>query len=176
MKKRVTAILLLFCLISAPTVTFIWLKHQKAIIRKEVKQNIIAGMDRDDLVLIKIAKSSQKQLKWKHSKEFEYQHQMYDVVKKEIHGDSCYYYCWWDNSETVLNKKLSQLVVSAWNNDKKSNTLKHKLSKLFKSLYCNNINKLENFTLEIGKEKIAFLPVKYTFNANSPPTPPPQKA
>lgn len=87
--------------------TVAWLNYQKKVIRKEIKQNIIAGIDRSELVLLKFSESeSHTKLNWEHSKEFCYQDQMYDVVETELHGDSIYYWCWSDYDETTLNQQL----------------------------------------------------------------------
>ncbi len=79
--------------------------------RREVKKLMIAGLKDEQLTLLSFSiPEANKILKWKHDKEFQYQGQMYDVVKKEIRGDSIFYVCWWDHKETLLNKQLDQLV------------------------------------------------------------------
>jgi hypothetical protein len=58
-------------LIAPAAVTYIWLQHRKAVVRKEVKWKMIAGIDKSELVFFQFSKKeSQTKLKWKHSNEF----------------------------------------------------------------------------------------------------------
>lgn len=106
--KSITAGLLLCCVFVDPVIaSFTWLYYQKAIIKREVKRQIIAGIDEDDLVLLKFSKEEAKtKLRWEHSKEFEYNRQMYDVVKTMTLGGMVYYWCWLDHEETKLNRRF----------------------------------------------------------------------
>ena len=89
---------------------------EKAALKREIKWKMIAGIDQNELVLLKFSKEeAETKLRWEHSKEFEYDGQMYDIVSKEIKGDSIYYRCWWDYEEPALNRKLQQLVVRVHN-------------------------------------------------------------
>lgn len=49
-------------------------------------------------------------LRWEHSKEFEYEGEMYDVVRAETRNDSVFYTLWWDHEETEINQKLARLT------------------------------------------------------------------
>lgn len=59
---------------------------------------------------------------------------MYDVIETEIHGDSLYYFCWADHEETLLNKKLNQLLASVMANPLKENKEHKQLIDFYKSL------------------------------------------
>ncbi|PTB91022.1 hypothetical protein C9994_16285, partial [Marivirga lumbricoides] len=111
---KVFASISLFIILFAPgLITYSWLSHQKRAVKHEVKWKMIAGMDKNELVLLKFTSEEAKVLKWEHAKEFEYQNEMYDVVEQQTIGDTTYYWCWWDHEETALNKQLSLLVVKA---------------------------------------------------------------
>ncbi|CAM3293554.1 hypothetical protein AEQU2_00479 [Aequorivita lipolytica] len=138
---------------------------------------MIAGMDREELVLLKFSKEeTQTKLRWEHSKEFEYDGQMYDVVSKEIKGDSIFYRCWWDHEETKLNKKLQKLVASAFDNDENKQRNQKQLNVFFQSFFC--------VSLFDWQASLSEIPVKNCNNTNylnnfspiqkSPPTPPPR--
>ena len=118
--------------------TYSYLHHQKKQIKREIKRQIISGLEKRDLVLLKFnAEELETQLKWEHSKEFEFKGEMYDIVSSEKKNDTTYFYCWWDNDETQLNKTLRELVLGFWgtNNDQKEkqNSLKHYAKNLFHS-------------------------------------------
>ncbi len=108
----------MFILFAPVATIFTFLQYEKSALRREMKWKMIAGMDHEELVLLKFTKEETKtNLRWEHSKEFEYNGQMYDIVSKEIKGDSIFFRCWWDHEETNLNKKLKKLVASAFNQD-----------------------------------------------------------
>lgn len=83
-------------------------RHQ---IRKEVKRKIKAGLTESEMTLLIIPNEQLGDLKWKHSKEFKLKGQMYDVIKKENIEWGVKYWCWWDNDETELNKRLNRMLI-----------------------------------------------------------------
>src|SRR5690606_39601506 len=89
LKKRLIAISLLFVLFAPVMTIYLYLQFEKSAVRREIKWKMIAGMDEEELVLLKFTKEeTQTKLRWEHSKEFEYDGQMYDIVSKEVKGDS----------------------------------------------------------------------------------------
>jgi hypothetical protein len=121
-------------------VTIIWLQHRKAVVRKEVKWKLIAEIDKCELVYFQFSqKESKKKLKWKHSKEFEFNGEMYDVVKKITSSNSIQYWCWWDHEETKLSKQLSKLLVGAFQSDVPSKDKKQEIVTFYKSLFCTEV-------------------------------------
>lgn len=79
--------------------------------RRDVKHQILAGMDKSNLVLLKFTKeTAQTALHWEHSAEFEYEEQMYDIVESWTQGDSVFYWCWPDHAETAINEHLDKLI------------------------------------------------------------------
>lgn len=112
------------------------LKNQQKQVKREVKWKLIEGVDRSELVLFKFTEEDKKtQLSWKHSKEFEYKGEMYDIAETELHGDTTYYWCWWDYEETTLNKQLDQLFSFALGNSPVHKQNQEKIIQIFKSLY-----------------------------------------
>jgi hypothetical protein len=116
-KKQFVSLFFLFLLIAPAVVTYTWIQHRKRVIKKEVKWKMIAGIDKNELVILKFSHSEIKKLNWKHSKEFEFNHQMYDIVSKSSTKDSITYWCWWDIEETKLNQQLQQLLVTSFHTD-----------------------------------------------------------
>lgn len=177
MKSRVFSIILILCFVAPVTTTYIILKYQKKQVKREVKWKMIAGIDKEELVLLKFTQEEKRtQLKWKHSKEFEYKGEMYDIVESKLVGDTTYYWLWWDHEETKLNKQLSHLVSYALGQNPKNKENQKRLQNFFKSLY---------FSEDVRKESLVFLEVenKYYFSEKfyhsiflTPPVPPPEKS
>lgn len=119
--------------------TFTFLQYQKKQIKREVKWKMIAGIDKNELVLLKFTEEEiQTELRWEHSKEFEYKDQMYDIVEKWVQSDTIYFWCWWDHEETKLNKQLDGLLANVLGNDQQRQEKKNQLADFFKKLYHEN--------------------------------------
>jgi hypothetical protein len=177
LKKQFLAIAFLFVLIAPLATMFLYLQFEKASIKREIKWKMIAGMDHEELVLLKFSKEeTQTKLRWEHSKEFEYNGQMYDVVSKEIKGDSIFYRCWWDHAETALNKKLQKLVAKAFNNDENKQRNQKQLNVFFQSFFCVSLFDWQASLSEILVKNYNYTNYQNTFSPiqESPPTPPPR--
>jgi hypothetical protein len=115
-------------------------------LRKEIKRKIVAGLNEDELVLLKFAKADLlKKLKWKHSREFEFNGEMYDIVSVKKSSDSIEYYCWWDSEESLLNKKLMALVGLTLADLPENRELQFCLSYFYKTIYFQQESELEIF-------------------------------
>lgn len=176
MLKKYAAICLVVCL-SAPFIgSFIWLKHQKHQVKKSIKKEIIAGIEDAELETLRFSLEQTKtELEWEHSKEFEYQGNMYDIVKQEIVGDSIFYLCWLDVEETKLNKKLSALLAIAWGNNQSKDKQQSYLSTFLKSL---SFHQQTEFYLiknhSDTKQSFCFISKHYSDVFKSPTAPPPR--
>jgi hypothetical protein len=155
--------------------TFIFLKHQKKQIKKEIKRKIISEVDKSELVLLKFTEEEKNsQLTWEHSKEFEYKGEMYDIIETYKVGDTAYYWCWWDHEETKLNKQLNHLVSLAMGSNPKNQDNQQRLMNFFKSLY---------FSASTINESIVFIEIdnkchlgdKFYHSVSLSPPPPPPK-
>ncbi|WP_419213254.1 hypothetical protein ACNR9Q_03670 [Maribacter sp. X9] len=144
-------------------------------VRHEVKQKMIAGLDKEELVLLKFTESeSQSELRWEHSKEFEYKGQMYDVVSQEVQGDTIKYWCWLDHEETDINKRLQGLVDSVLGKDPQRNSNKEKLAHFYKSLFWKKYPYFRVWTICEANLKIS-QKAHYHNLMFSPPVPPPEE-
>jgi hypothetical protein len=155
--------------------TYGWLQYEKAQVKKQVKRKMISELHLKELVQLKLCKTeAEKELKWEHSKEFEYHDQMYDVVSTEIVGDSIYYYCWLDQEETLLNKKLNDLVNKILRNEPLQKKSTESLSDFMKGLFFLDCPTM-NFSLA-SADLITCFQNRFLFSyfKLSPPVPPPQ--
>jgi hypothetical protein len=106
-------------------------------VRKALKWQLIAGVEREALVLLKFTpEEARTQLRWKHAGEFEYRGEMYDIVETAIHGDTAYYWLWWDREETQLNRQLQALVGQALRQDPERRAAQARFFDFFETLYC----------------------------------------
>lgn len=81
-------------------------------IRKEVKERIIAGMDKEDLTTFRLSIEDAERLHWHHDREFEYLGEMYDVVSRTETTDSVILTCWWDRAESEVHRQLDLLMAN----------------------------------------------------------------
>lgn len=173
--KNIIAILLVFCLALPFWGSYSYLKMEKRQVKRTIKRQIMKGIDRDKLVLLKFSKKeTQTLLRWEHPKEFEFYGQMYDIVHKELRGDSIWYWCWWDYEETALNRYLAILVAKSMGKNPQNTETQNKLRVFSGNLFCNdrqNLNLKENLSYEIFFQ---YLADHYSSVEISPPAPPPK--
>ena len=137
-KNFISIIFLFLFLLSLPSI-IIFLEIKKSEIKKEIKNKIISGINKNELVFLKFSKQEAvNQLKWEHSKEFKYNNEMYDVIEKKESNDSVYYWCWLDNEETKINKQLNNLLSIIWNDNALKTDLSKRFNDFFRSFYFEN--------------------------------------
>ena len=164
------------CLVAPIATSLVILKMQKKQVKREVKRKIIAGIDKSELVLLKFTHVEKNaKLRWEHAKEFEYNGEMYDVVESKVAGDTNYYWCWWDNEETTLCKKLDELLYFALGHNPKKQENQKRLLNFYKSLFFAEYNNgirciAEDRTLNFYSGQALIREVFYP-----PPCPPPEK-
>ncbi|HBS87811.1 MAG: hypothetical protein A2W91_11150 [Bacteroidetes bacterium GWF2_38_335] len=171
--KKFLGILFIVCLILPFIGTYTIYFHQKNIIRKSVKKQLLSHTPKDELVMLSFSLKESEELNWKHSKEFEYKGEMYDIVESKTEGDSVTYWCWWDHEETRLNRHLIDLVAKAMGADDANNTNQKNFSGFLKTLFCSELQ-----DLYIGSDQYTLLSFnykeKFSLNyLNDPPVPPP---
>jgi len=174
--RRRFIIVIFFLLVIIPfTGTWFWLKYQKINIRKQVKEQIIAGIDADELIVMKFSKNEiREKLRWEHSGEFEYDQQMYDVAEIRITDDSVYIWCWYDKNETELNNKISELVIRAFRGEPQNTNNHERLFSFLKCLYFDETPANSYiFPGRCGPGHVFFFNF-YTSLLISPYTPPPR--
>ncbi|WP_343785506.1 hypothetical protein [Wandonia haliotis] len=128
---RTISVILLIAVLYIPFLglrTYFELERKQ--IRKEVKRKLMSEVPVDQLVELRFSKHTiDREVNWKHSKEFEYRGEMYDIVYRKEKNDSLFFHCWWDREETALNQRVNQLatICFAKNTDPESRTAKLKV-------------------------------------------------
>lgn len=116
--RRIITISLLLAIVLPYAGTEAWLRWQQKKVKKAVKWRMIGGLQKEELMVLKFSTEETKtKLSWKHSREFSFKGQWYDIVDTTLRGDSTEYLVWHDHEETALSKKLDFLVKSIWQNN-----------------------------------------------------------
>lgn len=177
--KKNIAILLFSCLIVPFLGTYTWLQYQKHQTKEMVKRQILAQVDKKELVTLTFSTAeTATELRWEHDGEFEYKGQMYDIVETQINGDSISYICWWDHAETALNIQLQQIVEKTLGNDTQNHQKQDDLTNFYKSLYFTPLraNDFSSHVFCFHNLKSSFFYRKsiYLPFYNTPLSPPPE--
>lgn len=173
--KKAVSIFLLFSLLIPSAGTYLWFQYNRQQIRKEVKDQLISKLDISDLELLSFSKEERdEQLSWKHSKEFEYKGFMYDIVKQELVNETYYFWCWKDDQETLLNKKLEKLLTDLFGNDSPEHQKQQILRQFYTTVFQTKIDAWEP-ELQYSSKVENFSPYldDYTSLLISPNAPPP---
>ncbi|MDT8400578.1 MAG: hypothetical protein RQ743_02695 [Bacteroidales bacterium] len=175
MKNKIYAICFILVLLAPCTVTYLWLLHNKEAVRSQVEKSILKGIDKDRLVVLGFTREEiETELRWEHSREFEYKRQMYDIVETKILGDSIYYSCWWDIEETLINNKISALGKYTIDNDMQKNERKEHINPWFRLIFTGEVYKFH--CNDLPDRTIKFITYTNLYNSLiiSPPEPPPR--
>jgi hypothetical protein len=134
--KKLFSILLILSILIPISGTYTWLKLETHLVKKSVKRKLIEGVDKSELTKLTFSESDlQTKLKWKHSKEFEFNGEMYDIVYTEKENGSTTFYCWWDKAETELNNSVNKLTQIALNDKTNHNTQKNQVQNFIAGLF-----------------------------------------
>jgi hypothetical protein len=114
-----------------------WLSMEKRQIQKNVRNSILPSVDESELIIFEVSASdTTTHFKWKHSKEFEYQGKMYDIVKRKQTGDEITYLVWQDDEETAVNSKIKLVTNSIFDNSPVNQNNRLAFQLLIQSLYA----------------------------------------
>jgi len=176
--KNTTVFLLLSCLLLDPAAgTFTWLHYKKMFVKKEVQQQIDDGIDKSKLVLLKFTEEETRtKLRWEHSREFEYNNKMYDIVEIKTVGDMFYYHCWYDHEETMLNRQMGELAGQVLGNDPSVVTEPVLPHSSLKSLYWLFSCDQDMPSPELLNKQLSLFSYLFSQIILNPPTPPPQSS
>lgn len=121
--------------------------HLKNQIRKEIKRYIKNQVPSNQLVVIQHTPETSQNFHWIHSREFNYNGTMYDIVKVKVISDNLTeYHCVTDHQETILFRNLNKYINFSMNSHAANSKAVNLLSLLMISFYH-----------EPGKEQVVFL-------------------
>ncbi|MFZ6051543.1 hypothetical protein [Halocola ammonii] len=173
--KKTTAILLFFALTFPFWGSFVALHIQKEALQREIKWSIAEGLPKSQLTQLSFQSDEIDSLvNWKHSKEFEYEGEMFDIVQTEITGDSTHFWCWWDKEETLLNKRIDKLAYVALSGDEKTHKQQEHFLMFVKLLNLPPKNVTSAASSELGVTHETSGEFNILTNNSVPDTPPPK--
>ncbi len=152
-----------------------FLQLQRKQIRKSVKKKMLDGIPKEMLVMLKFTQAEKtSRLKWKHSREFEFEGEMYDIYDSENHGDTTYYWCYWDKEETQLNRQIAGLMDFAMKKNARRLEQKQQLNSFYFSLYFVG-NKVNELTFKTDSQQFACHLISFYQSVLHTPLLPPPK-
>lgn len=159
--KKVLVFLFLIFLTLPFHISCAFLLYEKHQVKSEVKERLLKGMDRKDLVFLVFSKS--KFLSLVTDNEFYYEGEMYDLVEVKEIGDYCHCWCWLDREESDLNRRVSLLVSEAMGEDSENEEGENVLSDFFELLYCHEQDTLQLPSQCVMDRKEFFYAIHYSF-------------
>lgn len=171
--RRIVPIIFLLSLLTPVCITSSYLKHKKHQIKKQVKEQIIAGLDLDDLTLLTFTlEESDNLLRWEHSHEFEYDGFMYDIVEADTVENTVSYWCWKDHEESEINRHMKALAAETMSQNPQQKERQKNLIHFFQNLYVELPDYLVHASPTVNRD---FPPVSnnWTTIVLTPPSPPP---
>ncbi len=155
--------------------TYGWLSYEKYQTRKSVKRKLKKTLCKSDLTHLCFSVEEARELRWEHSKEFEYKGEMYDVVYVEEAEGNISYWCWLDKDETSLNNMLADMTESLLGEDDDRQQQKQNLLNFIKSLYtAEHPIQAKSFLLVLQRYHFSFCINTKRFVYRAVPNPPPQ--
>ncbi len=169
------AIILLFSLLAPVAGLYLWLRYEKKLVKEEVKQAILGGLEKDQLVCLNFSVDEvERMIEWENDYEFEYRGEMYDVVETEYSDNSISYWCWHDSKETRLNDRIGDLLAGGLNDDPVNQDKHIKLLQFFKSLYPTITGQIEPTHPIFSSIETDLIRKHWKSPVLSPPVPPPE--
>lgn len=109
--QRILSIFLLLVFTAGTTYWGLRLAGEKRAARKEARQRILQGLDREELQLLSFRKHSPalRLLDWQHEGEFKREGQLYDIVSIQESADSIHYTCYPDKKESQVDVRIGAL-------------------------------------------------------------------
>ena len=175
---KIFTVILLGLSINLPFfVTKEYLQYHRKVIRREVKIAINAGLKDEQLLLMSFCKNKiSSQIVWEKADEFEYQNEMYDVVRQCEKSDSIFYWCWKDDDESAIKKRLNLLSSAEWIKSHQNDPQKERQFQYNKNLICPNKPEIfSNVFLQKKhlKQEIFYIKIFNSSPNKTPSGPPP---
>jgi hypothetical protein len=137
LQRQLLASFFMLLMLSPAALSWLARAWQKHCLKETVEAQLKQGVEAADLIVLAFAKKeAERLLEWEHEREFEYQSQMYDVIKVESRNDSLFYTCYWDKAETALNEQLDRWMANFLQQSPVQQQQSERLACFFKSLYC----------------------------------------
>lgn len=136
--KKALSIITILCFIIPAISVYIFLLAEKENIKKINREKVLTENNFNNWIKIELTEEeAQELIEWENDHEFEYKHNMYDVVKKEKSGEHLIYWCYQDEEESFVNEQIGELFSYLSGTHSTRPETRHLLEKIFKKLYCS---------------------------------------
>jgi hypothetical protein len=108
--KNITSFSLLLLVISHGVIQFGMFELFRADYRAEAARLIGAGVPGHNRIVFSFNKEEFSRVEWKDDEEFRFEGKLFDVIQKEVKGDSVLLYCLYDEDDTILYSVLDSLI------------------------------------------------------------------
>ncbi len=151
-------------------------QFEKQLIQQEVVKNIETGFVPDDLLTFHVSKAEiDTKFRWIHSREFEYNDAMYDIVERHETADSVELICFLDDKETKLLRRMEKMkrYVLGLDTDDEGPENRPRLNVKLPFLFLNQLDEL-SFNLNVFHDRLeAFKKISLYQSIYFPPLSPP---
>jgi hypothetical protein len=172
--KKILSIITIFCFTIPVLSVYFFLLAEKENIKNLTHEKLFSEKKSTNWIKIELSEKEAHQLiEWENDHEFEYNQNMYDVVKREQSGNHLIYWCYQDIEESLINEQLGELFSYLTGGHSTRPETRHLLEKVFKKLYCSTRGEE---TLFISSTLISKTPSQPGFCSElstEVPTPPP---
>ncbi|MFL5810113.1 MAG: hypothetical protein ACJ749_11370 [Flavisolibacter sp.] len=101
--KKITAILLLFCLVFATAGYHFVFRYQISEAKSEMKKQLQASSDhKEDITAFNLTREELATVEWENAHEFRFNGEMYDLISKQSKNGVLHLRCIADEKETAL--------------------------------------------------------------------------
>lgn len=115
---------------------YLWLQYRQETIKREVAEEIARGLEKEKLVQLAFTlEEVRTKLKWRSAKEFEFNHELYDLVEVELENDRIIFWCWPDQEETKIEREKGATVAAFFKNKGKVLLTSQEIESIFKIYY-----------------------------------------
>lgn len=120
--------------------TFLWFKAEQHAVKKHVKRHIMQHTQKDELLEFTFLHNDTAQLNWKHSREFEWQGEMYDIIYRSHIDGVITYHVWHDSEETQLNNQINRMYHAMFFQQKDSSSQDICFQLILKGWMCESFD------------------------------------
>ncbi|MBI1225680.1 MAG: hypothetical protein GC192_10630 [Bacteroidetes bacterium] len=150
------------------------LLQRKSVIKLDIKAKLLEGINDDELIHFAFVKQDAIDLlEWENTLEFEFNDEMFDVVRSVERGDSVFYSCLHDKDETTINHQLSALLPKAMGTDPANEKCVKGLFSFLKSLFVQVSKQHSPVAYQSCRVWHLYMPLTTTV-LTTPPSPPPE--
>jgi hypothetical protein len=175
--KTSVVIFLLACLLLPFSGSYLFFHFKKGRIKNEIIVKIEAGLQEKDLIILGFTKEEiETRLDWKHSREFEFNGRMYDIVRQSQAGDSVFYTCYQDHKETRLNAEKEKLIARALGQDPFQKKQTERIKNFFNTVFSQDAFSWKPCLIQPSTFHYSLLVFHYSLFAQAPPYPPPKNS